>query len=154
MMAETSSVIVKTSKFIIMAKEQKAQEIDALDILRELGIEPEKRLKKLWEKVRLVKTYTAEDFKIFRVSEKYEDSVYAVVPFIDKETKEEYTKIVPFFHGELEVEDLVVDDLMNVDAEESGLGDTEFELWGVKALRDDEKSGIAEGEIHVRLYVV
>ena len=79
-----------------------------------------------------------------RVSDKYKDSVYAIL----RDGKE--SVIVPFAQDELDPSDLETDDNGVVTG---GLDGVTFTLAEVTALADREDLGISEGDTRLKLYV-
>ena len=79
-----------------------------------------------------------------RVSDKYEDSVFAII----REGRE--SKPVSFAQGELDPKDLETDDNGVVTG---GLEGLTFSLAEVTALSDREDLGISEGDTRLKLYV-
>ena len=115
--------------------------------LRDLGANISTQKSKLWDQgTKVGEPLLASDFAIFRLGE-YEGSIYAVI------RDGEESILIPFMRGELDMEDLVVDDFNNIDASASGLDEQLFQIYEVVALRDDDDFNIAEGDTAFRLFV-
>ena len=130
-----------------MAKEKnsaKAPKLSLIGLIKSKGFEVSQQWEKLWsEPTTLAEGLTPSEFEI-RVSDKYEDSVYAII----RDGKE--SVIVPFAQGELDPSDLETDDNGVVTG---GLDGLTFTLAEVTALSDREDLGISEGDKKLKLYV-
>ena len=118
--------------------------VNLIGLIKAKGHFVSQQWEKLWsEPTTLAEGLTPSEFEI-RVSDKYEDSVYAII----RDGKE--SVIVPFASGELEVSDLETDDKGVVIG---GLNDLTFTLAEVTALSGREDLGISEGDKKLKLYV-
>ena len=120
---------------------------DVLGQLAKMGAAISEQKTKLWAKTAQVgEALRASDFDIFRLGE-YEGSVYCVL----RDGTQSF--LIPFMRGEIDSEDIVVDDDNNIDAEASGLSDVDFHLYQVTALRDDDELDIKKGDTAFRMFV-
>ena len=130
-----------------MAKKEKgakAPQLSLIGLIKAKGHEVSTQFEKLWSAPEIIAEGINPSQLEIRVSDKYEDSVYAII----REGKE--SKLVPFAQGELDPSDLETDDDGIVIR---GLDDLTFTLAEVTALSDREDLGISEGDKKLKLYV-
>ena len=130
-----------------MAKKEigaKAPQMSLLGIIKSRGYKVSEQWEKLWSAPQTVAEGIASDTYEIKVSDKYEDSVYAII----REGKKSY--LVPFAQGELEISDLKTDDNSVVI---EGLEGLTFTLAEVTALSDREDLKISKGDKKLKLYV-
>ena len=130
-----------------MAKKEigaKAPQLSLLGLIKAKGYKVSEQWEKLWSAPETLAEGIEPSTIEIRVSDKYEDSVYAIL----RDGKE--SVIVPFAQGELEVSDLETDDKGVVIG---GLNDLTFTLAEVTALSDRKDLGISKGDKKLKLYV-
>ena len=130
-----------------MAKKEKgakAPQLSLLGLIKAKGHEVSTQFEKLWSAPEIIAEGINPSQLEIRVSDKYEDSVYAII----REGKE--SKLVPFAQGELDPSDLETDDDGIVIR---GLDDLTFTLAEVTALSDREDLKISKGDTRLKLYV-
>ena len=130
-----------------MAKKEigaKAPQMSLLGIIKSKGYTVSEQWEKLWSEPELLAEGIEPSQIEIRVSDKYEDSVYAII----REGKK--SKLVPFAQDELDPKDLETDDNSVV---VGGLEGLTFSLAEVTALSDREDLGISKGDRHLKLYV-
>ena len=130
-----------------MAKKEtgaKAPQMSLLGIIKSRGYEVSVQFEKLWSAPETLAEGIEPSTIEIRVSDKYEDSVYAIL----RDGKE--SMIVPFAQGELDPSDLETDDNGVVTG---GLDGMTFTLAEVTALSDREDLNISKGDKRLKLYV-
>ena len=130
-----------------MAKKEigaKAPQMSLLDIIESRGYEVSEQFEKLWSAPETLAEGIEPSTIEIRVSDKYKDSVYAIL----REGRK--SKIVPFAQDELDPKGLETDDDGIVTG---GLDGMTFTLAEVTALSDREDLGISEGDTRLKLYV-
>ena len=130
-----------------MAKKEmgaKAPKLSLLGLIKSKGYKVSEQWEKLWSEPELLAEGIKPSQLDIRVSDKYEDSVFAII----REGRE--SKPVSFAQGELDPKDLETDDNGVVTG---GLEGLTFSLAEVTALSDREDLGISEGDRHLKLYV-
>ena len=130
-----------------MAKKEigaKAPQMSLLDIIESRGYEVSEQFEKLWSAPETLAEGIEPSTIEIRVSDKYKDSVYAILRDGRK------SKIVPFAQDELDPKGLETDDDGIVTG---GLDGMTFTLAEVTALSDREDLGISEGDTRLKLYV-
>ena len=130
-----------------MAKEKtgaKAPKMSLLGIIESRGYEVSEQFEKLWSSPETLAEGIEPSQLEIRVSDKYEDSVYAIL----REGRK--SKIIPFAQDELDPSDLETNDNGVVIG---GLDDLTFTLAEVTALSDREDLGISKGDTRLKLYV-
>ena len=130
-----------------MAKKKmgaKAPQMSLLDIIESRGYEVSEQFEKLWSAPETLAEGIEPSQLEIRVSDKYEDSVYAIL----REGRK--SKIIPFAQDELDPSDLETNDNGVVIG---GLDDLTFTLAEVTALSDREDLGISKGDTRLKLYV-
>ena len=130
-----------------MAKKEmgaKAPQMSLLDIIESRGYEVSEQFEKLWSSPETLAEGIEPSQLEIRVSDKYEDSVYAIL----REGRK--SKIIPFAQDELDPSDLETNDNGVVIG---GLDDLTFTLAEVTALSDREDLGISKGDTRLKLYV-
>ena len=130
-----------------MAKERKgakAPQMGLLGIIKSKGYTVSEQWEKLWSSPETLAEGIKPSQLEIRVSDKYEDSVYAIL----RDGRE--SVIVPFAQDELDPSDLETDDNGVVT---EGLDGMTFTLAEVTALSDREDLGISEGDTRLKLYV-
>ena len=130
-----------------MAKKEtgaKAPKLSLLGLIESKWYSVSEQWEKLWSAPETLAEGIEPSTIEIRVSDKYEDSVYAIL----REGKK--SKLVPFAQGELDPKDLETDDNGVVTG---GLDDMTFTLAEVTALSDREDLGISEGDTRLKLYV-
>ena len=105
----------------------KAPKLSLIGLIKAKGFEVSQQWEKLWSEPEIISEGIASDEYEIRVSDKYKDSVYAII----RDGKE--SRVVPFAEGELEVKDLKVDDKGVVI---EGLEELTFSLAVVTAISD------------------
>ena len=134
-------------KLIIMAKGKngaKAPQLSLIGLIKSKGYKVSEQWEKLWSAPETLAEGIEPSTIEIRVSDKYEDSVYAIL----RDGKE--STIVAFAQGELDPSDLETGDNGVVTG---GLDDMTFTLAEVTALADREDLGISEGDTRLKLYV-
>ena len=121
----------------------KAQ-LSLIGLIESKGFEVSQQWEKLWSAPEVIAEGIEPSQLEIRVSDKYEDSVYAIL----REGKK--SKLVPFTQDELDPKDLETDDDGVVTG---GLEGLTFSLAVVTALSDREDLGISEGDKRLKLYV-
>ena len=130
-----------------MAKKEigaKAPKMSLLGIIKSKGYKVSEQWEKLWSSPETLAEGIEPSQLEIRVSDKYEDSVYAIL----RDGRE--SVIVSFAQGELDPSDLETDDNGVVTG---GLDGMTFTLAEVTALADREDLDISEGETRLKLYV-
>ena len=130
-----------------MAKKEigaKAPQLSLLGLIKTKGYKVSEQWEKLWSAPETLAEGIEPSTIEIRVSDKYEDSVYAIL----REGKK--SKLVPFAQDELDPKDLETDDNGVVTG---GLDGLTFTLSEVTALSDREDLGISEGDKKLKLYV-
>ena len=130
-----------------MAKKEigaKAPQMSLLGIIKSRGYEVSEQWEKLWSAPEVLAEGIEPSTIEIRVSDKYEDSVYAIL----REGKN--SVIVPFAQDELEISNLETDDNGVVTG---GLDGLTFTLAEVTALSDREDLKISKGDKRLKLYV-
>ena len=130
-----------------MAKKEigaKAPQMSLLGIIKLRGYEVSVQWEKLWSAPETLAEGIEPSTIEIRVSDEYEDSVYAIL----REGKE--SMVVPFAKGELDLDDLETDDNGVVTG---GLDGMTFTLAEVTALSDREDLNISKGDTRLKLYV-
>ena len=130
-----------------MAKKEigaKAPQMSLLSLIESKGYEVSQQYEKLWSEPELIAEGIEPSAIEIRVSDKYKDSVYAIL----REGKK--SKLVPFAQDELDPKDLETDDDGIVTG---GLDGMTFTLAEVTALSDREDLKISKGDRHLKLYV-
>ena len=130
-----------------MAKKKmgaKAPQMSLLDIIESRGYEVSEQFEKLWSAPETLAEGIEPSTIEIRVSDKYKDSVYAIL----REGRK--SKLVPFAQDELDPKGLETDDDGIVTG---GLDGMTFTLAEVTALSDREDLGISEGDTRLKLYV-
>ena len=122
----------------------KAPQMSLLDIIESRGYEVSEQFEKLWSAPETLAEGIEPSTIEIRVSDKYKDSVYAIL----REGRK--SKIVPFAQDELDPSGLETDDNGVVTG---GLEGLTFSLAEVTALSDREDLGISEGDTRLKLYV-
>ena len=122
----------------------KAPQMSLLDIIESRGYEVSEQFEKLWSAPETLAEGIEPSTIEIRVSDKYKDSVYAIL----RDGKE--SVIVPFAQDELDPSGLETDDNGVVTG---GLDGMTFTLAEVTALSDREDLGISEGDTRLKLYV-
>ena len=122
----------------------KTSKLSLLGLIESKGYSVSEQWEKLWSAPETLAEGIEPSTIEIRVSDKYEDSVYAIL----REGKK--SKLVPFAQGELDPSDLETDDNGVVTG---GLDDMTFTLAEVTALSDREDLGISKGDRHLKLYV-
>ena len=122
----------------------KAPQMSLLDIIESRGYEVSEQFEKLWSAPETLAEGIEPSTIEIRVSDKYKDSVYAIL----REGRK--SKIVPFAQDELDPKGLETDDDGIVTG---GLDGMTFTLAEVTALSDREDLGISEGDTRLKLYV-
>ena len=122
----------------------KAPQLSLLDLIKSRGYEVSEQFEKLWSEPELIAEGIEPSAIEIRVSDKYEDSVFAII------RDGRSSKIVSFTQGELDPSDLVVDDNGIVI---EGLEGLTFALAEVTALSSREDLSISEGDKRLKLYV-
>ena len=122
----------------------KTSKLSLLGLIESKGYSVSEQWEKLWSAPETLAEGIEPSTIEIRVSDKYEDSVYAIL----REGKK--SKLVPFAQGELDPSDLETDDNGVVTG---GLDDMTFTLAEVTALADREDLGISEGDTRLKLYV-
>ena len=130
-----------------MAKKEigaKAPELSLIGLIKAKGYKVSEQWEKLWSAPETLAEGIEPSTIEIRVSDKYEDSVYAIL----REGKE--SMVVPFAQGELEISDLETGDNGVVTG---GLDGLTFTLAEVTALSDREDLDISKGDTRLKLYV-
>ena len=130
-----------------MAKKEigaKAPQLSLLGLIESKGYSVSVQWEKLWSAPETLAEGIEPSTIEIRVSDKYEDSVYAIL----RDGKK--SKLVPFAQDELDPKDLETDDNGVVTG---GLDGMTFTLAEVTALADREDLGISEGDTRLKLYV-
>ena len=130
-----------------MAKKEigaKAPKMSLLGIIESRGYEVSEQFEKLWSSPETLAEGIEPSQLEIRVSDKYEDSVYAIL----REGRK--SKIIPFAQDELDPSDLETNDNGVVIG---GLDDLTFTLAEVTALSDREDLGIFKKNTKLKLYV-
>ena len=122
----------------------KAPQLSLIGLIKAKGYEVSTQFDKLWSAPETLAEGIEPSTIEIRVSDKYEDSVYAIL----RDGRE--SVIVPFAQDELNPSDLETDDNGVVTG---GLDDLTFTLAEVTALSDREDLGISEGDTRLKLYV-
>ena len=122
----------------------KAPQLSLIGLIKAKGYKVSEQFEKLWSAPETLAEGIEPSQLEIRVSNKYEDSVYAIL----RDGKE--SVIVPFAQDELDPSDLETDDNGVVIG---GLDDLTFTLAEVTALSDREDLGISEGDTRLKLYV-
>ena len=130
-----------------MAKKEigaKAPKMSLLGIIKSKGYKVSEQWEKLWSSPETLAEGIEPSQLEIRVSDKYEDSVYAIL----RDGRE--SVIVPFAQDELDPSDLETDDNGVVT---EGLDGMTFTLAEVTALSDREDLNISKGDKRLKLYV-
>lgn len=130
-----------------MAKKEmgaKAPQLSLIGLIESRGYEVSEQFEKLWSAPETLAEGIEPSTIEIRVSDKYKDSVYAIL----REGRK--SKIVPFAQDELDPKGLETDDDGIVTG---GLDGMTFTLAEVTALSDREDLGISEGDTRLKLYV-
>ena len=122
----------------------KAPQLSLIGLIKAKGYEVSTQFDKLWSEPELLAEGIEPSTIEIRVSDKYKDSVYAIL----RDGKE--SVIVPFAQDELDPSDLETDDNGVVTG---GLDDLTFTLAEVTALSDREDLKISKGDTRLKLYV-
>ena len=122
----------------------KAPQMSLLGIIKSRGYEVSVQWEKLWSAPETLAEGIEPSTIEIRVSDKYEDSVYAIL----RNGKE--SVIVAFAQDELDPSDLETDDNGVVTG---GLDGMTFTLAEVTALSDREDLNISKGDRRLKLYV-
>ena len=122
----------------------KAPQMSLLGLIESRGYKVSEQWEKLWSSPETLAEGIEPSTIEIRVSDKYEDSVYAIL----REGKK--SVIVPFAQDELDPEDLETDDNGVVTG---GLEGKTFSLAEVIALSDREDLNISKGDKRLKLYV-
>ena len=116
-----------------------------LSKIKAAGFEVSKQKTILWSAPELIEEgMKAEAFESLRVSDKYENSIYAVY------REDDESKLISFAKDQLNIDDLEFDDKGIIT---SGLDGLTFAVGIVTAIRDDEELGIDKGQQMLKLYV-
>lgn len=116
-----------------------------LSKIKAAGFEVSKQKTILWSAPELIEEgMKAEAFESLRVSDKYENSIYAVY------REDDESKLISFAKDQLSIDDLEFDDKGIIT---SGLDGLTFAVGIVTAIRDDEELGINKGERMLKVYV-
>ena len=130
-----------------MAKKEmgaKAPQLSLIGLIESRGYEVSEQFEKLWSAPETLAEGIEPSTIEIRVSDKYKDSVYAILRDGRK------SKIVPFAQDELDPKGLETDDDGIVTG---GLDGMTFTLAEVTALSDRKDLGISEGDTRLKLYV-
>ena len=122
----------------------KAPQLSLIGLIESKGYAVSEQWEKLWSAPELIAEGIEPSAIEIRVSDKYKDSVYALI----REGKK--SKLVPFAQDELDPKGLETDDNGVVTG---GLDGMTFTLAEVTALSDREDLGISKGDRHLKLYV-
>ena len=126
-------------------KADKSAKVSLLSAIKAAGYEVSKQKTILWGEPTIVaEGLNADAFESLRVSDKYEDSIYAIIREGDESI------LVSFAKDQIDVDSVETDDKGIITA---GVDDMTFTLGEVTALRDDEELGIAKGETKLKLFV-
>ena len=130
-----------------MAKKEigaKAPQLSLIGLIKAKGYKVSEQFEKLWSAPETLAEGIEPSTIEIRVSDKYKDSVYAIL----REGRK--SKLVPFAQDELDPKGLETDDDGIVTG---GLDGMTFTLAEVTALSDREDLGISEGDTRLKLYV-
>ena len=119
-------------------------EMNLISLIKAKGHSVSQQFTKLWSEPEIMAEGILPSQLEIRVSNKYEDSVYAIIRGGGE------SKLVPFAQDELYPSDLETDDNGVVTG---GLDGMTFTLAEVTALADREDLGISEGDTRLKLYV-
>ena len=122
----------------------KAPQMSLLGIIESRGYKVSEQFEKLWSSPEILAEGIEPSTIEIRVSDKYKDSVYAIL----RDGRE--SVIVPFAQDELDPKGLETDDDGIVTG---GLDGMTFTLAEVTALSDRKDLGISEGDTRLKLYV-
>ena len=121
-----------------------APKMSLLGLIKAKGYEVSQQFEKLWSAPETLAEGIEPSQLEVRISEKYEDSVFAII----RDGKE--SVIVPFAQGELDLSGLEADDNGVVIG---GLEGLTFALAEVTALSGREDLSISKGDKRLKLYV-
>ena len=125
-------------------KGAKAPQLSLIGLIKSKGYAVSEQFEKLWSAPETLAEGIEPSQLEIRVSDKYKDSVYAIL------RDGRVSVIVPFAQDELDPKGLETDDNGVVTG---GLDGMTFSLAEVTALADREDLGISEGDTRLKLYV-